>query len=174
MRKLPVLAAVAVLLLGAGVAVAQSPSPTPTPADSSGTTTPSTTTPSTTTPGSSSTSTSTTSWSADLKPQTGVTGSVHFHENSDGTGTVTLRLLGLARSAPWVVEVDGGSLTNPGIGDRIAVKSGGSVRETGIDELTIDLTKTEMRDFLHDLSRDGVIVSVSDGTHESVATLSPS
>jgi hypothetical protein len=164
MRKPAVLAAIAVLLFGAGVAVAQSPSPSPSSSSSSGATTPSTT----------STTSSTTSWSADLKPQTGVTGSVHFRENSDGTGTVTLRLLGLARSAPWVVEIDGGSLTNPGIGDRIAVKSGSSVRETGIDELTIDLTKTEMRDFLHDLSSDGVVVAVSDGTHESVATLPPS
>jgi ABC-type transport system substrate-binding protein len=160
MRKLSIIGTIFVLLLGASMTVAASPAPSPSAPNGT-----------TTAPSTASTTSTATTWSADLKPQTGVTGSVHFREASDGTGTVTLRLLGLARTAPWVVEIDGGSSTNPGIGPAIAVKSGSSVRRTGIDTLTIDLTKTEMRNFLRDLSKDGVIVAVSDGTHESVATL---
>jgi hypothetical protein len=168
MRRFSILGVLGVLVLGAGLAMAAGPSSSPAPSGS----------PAPTTTGSSSTSTGTnaataaqTSWSTDLRPLTGLSGSVHFRQNANGTGTVTLRLIGMVRAAPWVVEIDGGSATNPAIGDRVALRSGAGVARTGIDTLTIDLTKAEMQAFLHDLARDGVVVSVSDGVHESVASL---
>jgi len=170
MRKLSILGISVLLIIGAGLTVAASPSPSPaaspaaSPSSGGATTTPATT-PATGTAGSSS------SWSAAVAPQVGLTGSIHVRELGDGTGRVDVRLVGLDRTAPWVIELTGGTPSNPNLGDMIAVRTGSSVARTGIDTIVLSLSKAEMTAFRNDRAKFGVVVSISDGTHESVASI---
>jgi len=168
MRKLSILGISVLLIIGAGLTVAASPSPSPaaspaaSPSSGGATTTPATTP---------ATAGSPSSWSATVAPQVGLTGSIHVRELGDGTGRVDVRLVGLDRTAPWVIELTGGTPSNPNLGDMIAVRSGSSVARTGIDTIVLSLSKAEMTAFRNDRAKFGVVVSISDGTHESVASI---
>lgn len=170
MRKLSILGTIAVLTLGAGMTLAASPAPaTPSPSTSTGTGS-STTTPAP--PSQASTqSAPQTSWSATVRPLHAVTGSVGFRQEANGTGVVTLKLAGMSQEAAWFVDIDGGTAARPNESDEIAERSGADVIRTGRDTLSIRLTKAEMDAFLKDRSRVGIVVSISDGSRQSVATL---
>ena len=166
MRKLSILAPVAVLTIGAGLTMAASPAPStpPSPAVTGGSS-------GTTGTTGSSTATSTSSWSAQVHPLDAVTGGLTVQRRSDGTGVLTLKLDGMRREADWSVDVDGGTAAHPVEPDEIAERSGADVARSGADTLAIQLTKAEMDAFSKDQAKVGIVVSISDGTRRAVATL---
>ncbi len=164
MRKLSMLGAIAALLLGAAATMAASPPPGTQPS-----TTPSKPAPSTLS--ASQPASTQSSWTAQVQPLRAVTGSVTVAKNADGTGLVTLKLDGMGRNAAWIVDVDGGTIARPNERDEIASKRGDDVARTGADTLTVKLTAAEMRAFLRDQAKVGVVVFVHDGSRISAAAI---
>jgi hypothetical protein len=158
MRKLSILAPVAVLTLGAGMTLAASPaSSTPGSSSAAG--------------AASTASTTATSWSAKVRPLDAVTGGLTVSRATDGTGVLTLKLDGMRQDAAWSVDVEGGTAARPIETDEIAERSGADVVRTGTDTLTIHLTRAEMDAFVKDQAKSGIVVSISDGSRQAVATL---
>jgi len=110
-------------------------------------------------------------WSANVAP-VDITGGATVVQNSDGTGTLTLKLTGMVDEATWKVDVQAGTIEMPSERVRIALKQGDEVTNIAPDSITVQLTKDEMRAFVKAQKSTGVVVFVSDGTRLSAATFS--
>jgi hypothetical protein len=85
---------------------------------------------------------------------------------------MTIQVTGLLDAQRWAVDIDGGSVARPNEREEVAWKSGGDVTRVDTDTITIHLTAAEVARFMKDLSGDGVVVLVSDGTRIGYASFS--
>jgi hypothetical protein len=184
MKRLAFVGAAFALLVAATVTVAASPaaSPTATPKSSPAATAKPTASPSpsaTPAPAASPAPGTTTTvpaeqnptWSASVAP-VDITGGATVVKNSNGTGTLTLKLTGMVDEATWKVDVQAGTIEMPSQRVRIALKQGDDVTKVAPDTIKVDLTKSEMKAFVKAQKSTGVVVFVSDGTRLSAATFS--
>lgn len=110
-------------------------------------------------------------WSASVAP-VDITGGATVVKNSDGTGTLTLKLTGMVDEATWKVDVQAGTIEMPSQRVRLALKQGDEVTKVAPDTIKVQLTKNEMHAFVKAQKSTGVVVFVSDGTRLSAATFS--
>jgi hypothetical protein len=179
MRKLGIAGGVAATVLGATVVMAAAPAPaaTPTPAGEPVTKTapvaksaPVTkSAPAATGATRAPVAATANPWSADVMPLT-LQGNATFVKHGNGTGTLTMKMQGLDPLARWTVTIVLGGTGSFESRTSLFHWTSSDIDRLGNGTLSVRLTKDEFASIAHARTADGLIILVSDGSRESLAT----